>query len=254
MFTIAQMSDSRAFSLSLTAVIVVIALAWWRRPKQEGKRLVGPQPEEKIAYFVRHGEAWHNAKTDYSIPDPDLTPKGEEQAFSLRSNPQLVAALSSDKGFRAQLLVVSPLRRTLQTAAVGFGDLQPQLPWLIEPDIQEKNSVPCDTGAPDLGAAFLAQLGRPDLQKQYESLPEGWHRKEGAYAPDVKLLRARFQRFTDRLRDRPEKIFIVVAHDHVLSAGLNLQKRFANCEVRPYAMTPRGVWRELPRDGSWFRE
>eukprot|EP00421_Protoceratium_reticulatum_P009840 CAMPEP_0168358606 /NCGR_PEP_ID=MMETSP0228-20121227/1206_1 /TAXON_ID=133427 /ORGANISM="Protoceratium reticulatum, Strain CCCM 535 (=CCMP 1889)" /LENGTH=235 /DNA_ID=CAMNT_0008371195 /DNA_START=55 /DNA_END=759 /DNA_ORIENTATION=- len=220
----------RSVSFSLALLAVVLRVVWiLRRRLQPRKALSGPQDEEKVVFFVRHGEAQHNVGMDFSIPDPVLTPRGEEQSFSLKANAFLAAALSDDARWRAQLLVVSPLRRTVQTAALGFGGLAP---WLLEPDIQEANAFPCDTASPELGAALLRELRMPELLAQYEALPEGWCRKEGAYAPGKELLLARFRRFTDRLRHRPEASFVVVTHDHVLKAGLGLQTKFANGEVR----------------------
>ena len=75
----------------------------------------------KRIHFVRHFEGEHNVadESGFLIPDAALTPKGEQDA----------RLLSNDLAFRGeageaelpQLVVASPMRRTMQTAALGFG-------------------------------------------------------------------------------------------------------------------------------------
>ena len=61
-------------------------------------------------HWVRHGEALHNVRGEFAsnklIRDPWLTPKGEEQAIQLGTE--------LDQKF--DLVIVSPMRRTIQTA------------------------------------------------------------------------------------------------------------------------------------------
>ena len=65
-------------------------------------------------YFVRHGQALHNATPDgWKKRDPPLTAWGETQAKGLRDHPVL-------RTLRRPFVVVSPLRRALQTASLGF--------------------------------------------------------------------------------------------------------------------------------------
>ncbi|OLP80076.1 Phosphomutase-like protein 3 [Symbiodinium microadriaticum] len=94
----------------------------------------GPPPEGcKKIYFIRHGEGYHNvaqrewrAKADWDgktepytldqdpegkFEDPLLTPKGEGQAKELQPR---AAALAPE------LLVVSPMRRAMQTGLTAF--------------------------------------------------------------------------------------------------------------------------------------
>ncbi len=62
-----------------------------------------------IIYFVRHGEGVHNAQNLYSLPDFELTPKGKEQAGGIAERL---------KHLPIQTLVVSPYKRTVQTANI----------------------------------------------------------------------------------------------------------------------------------------
>eukprot|EP01044_Picomonas_judraskeda_P027740 COSAG03_NODE_8938_length_758_cov_1.274659_2_plen_120_part_01 len=101
--------------------------------------------QAKTVWFVRHGEAEHNRllatgkqQEARALRDPRLTPRGCAQAKKLRSNPLLSDALSSQPGSAAELLVLSPMRRTIETGAMAFGATQ--LPVALNPDIQVSRS------------------------------------------------------------------------------------------------------------------
>jgi broad specificity phosphatase PhoE len=70
--------------------------------------------------LIRHAQALHNVASDWSIHDPPLSELGEEQCKELQKSLK-----SSDIGNQVELIVVSSMRRTLQTAAIG-------LEWLIK--------------------------------------------------------------------------------------------------------------------------
>jgi hypothetical protein len=91
----------------------------------------GSKRREKVVCFVRHGEAEHNVRKkrgldEPKVRDPSLTPRGVEQAQTLRAHletvlPQFDVAVSSRvlyclSDLTHALQVVSPLRRALQTA------------------------------------------------------------------------------------------------------------------------------------------
>uniref|UniRef100_A0A7C9DE53 Phosphoglycerate mutase-like protein 1 n=1 Tax=Opuntia streptacantha TaxID=393608 RepID=A0A7C9DE53_OPUST len=80
----------------------------------------------KIVHLVRHAEGIHNidgAQKDKRSPelfDACLSPLGWEQVENLREHVNACGLLK-----RIQLVIVSPLLRTMQTAAVAFGgDIQ----------------------------------------------------------------------------------------------------------------------------------
>jgi broad specificity phosphatase PhoE len=70
--------------------------------------------------LIRHAQALHNVAGDWSLRDPPLTKLGEEQCKELQES--LKKEELADK---VELIVVSAMRRTLQTAKLG-------LTWLIE--------------------------------------------------------------------------------------------------------------------------
>lgn len=98
-----------------------------------------------ILHLTRHAEAEHNVHLDYSIPDAPLTKKGREQAAQL--NGLTVQNIQQT----ADLLVSSPLSRTLQTTLLGFPALKARLesqveskPLIVLSRLQEVNNHPCE--------------------------------------------------------------------------------------------------------------
>merc|ERR1712008_189309 len=111
--------------------------------------------------------------------DPELTEKGRQQAVAVAENPLLAPALSDRNGL--QLVVASPLRRTVDTALLAF---QSWLPGQIKKkgwhrvhllsDLREigREVVPCNTGSP-LDA--LKERFEVDAKLiDYRELQPGW--------------------------------------------------------------------------------
>jgi phosphohistidine phosphatase SixA len=70
--------------------------------------------------LIRHAQALHNVADDWSIHDPPLSELGEQQCKELHESLK-----NSKIGNEVELIVVSAMRRTLQTASIG-------LEWLIK--------------------------------------------------------------------------------------------------------------------------
>ena len=96
-------------------------------------------PGHKTVHFVRHAEALHNeafkvrGRAAYSDPaflDPELTPLGIDQCLALKSSVEQIQDT-------LELVVVSPLRRTLMTADLAF-DRKPGTPWLAHEVVRER--------------------------------------------------------------------------------------------------------------------
>jgi broad specificity phosphatase PhoE len=68
--------------------------------------------------LIRHAEALHNVASDWSLHDPPLSELGERQCAELQES--LKKAKIADE---VELVVVSCMRRTLQTASLGLGFL-----------------------------------------------------------------------------------------------------------------------------------
>ncbi len=151
-------------------------------------------------------KGYHNLSVENcSMPDPDLTSYGLEQCAHLsRSFPYYT---------RIDLLVASPLRRTLNTTLNGFTpQVQKGMPVIALPEVQETSDVPADTGS-DIEVLREEMKGKPvDLSR----VQEGWNSKTGKWAPDTDKLEERAREARRWLKSRPEKEIVLVTHGHFL--------------------------------------
>ncbi|KAI0161132.1 histidine phosphatase superfamily [Hypoxylon sp. FL1284] len=165
-------------------------------------------PNSRI-FLTRHAQAEHNVDLDYSIPDAPLTPLGKKQAASLARQ---IPALQQE----VELVVSSPLRRTLQTTTLGWGPAVSRLGGpqtvVLLPAAQECNALPCDTGSPREALAADPEFAVFDLAP----LAPDWTSKRGFYAPDEAALARRARAVRRFLRDRPETAIALVAHGDIL--------------------------------------
>ena len=130
---------------------------------------------------------------NHKMPDPSLTPLGEEQSGKLQK--------TFPHHDSVELLVSSPIRRALYTTLIGFeSDVQRGLKVIALPDVQETSDHPCDTGSnPDKLEEEFGKGGRVDLSLVHE----GWNVKVGGdffsgYRTSVVTLeRSYLDRFVD---------------------------------------------------------
>ena len=125
----------------------------------------------RIITLVRHGQAHHNINCNYHLHDPYLTPLGEAQCQEL------------SKEFPSEppvdLLVSSPLKRTIQTTLFGFKkQVESGAKVELLAELQEAEGFPCDTGS-----------SRDELEKEelfqgldFSGLPDDWNSK-ALYVP-----------------------------------------------------------------------
>jgi len=125
----------------------------------------------RIIHCVRHAQGVHNLSySNHNIPDPSLTPYGERQCHEL-------AATFPYHG-EVELVVTSPLRRTIRTALLGF---EPEVALGVQvlalSSLKEASNLPCDTGS-DVEV----------LQEEFENtvadlglVEEGWQVKVGRW-------------------------------------------------------------------------
>ncbi|KAM0704279.1 hypothetical protein Q7P35_008512 [Cladosporium inversicolor] len=169
--------------------------------------------------IVRHAESVHNVTKDFSQLDPPLTSLGVEQASSISQK------LPSARNVAT--IISSPLRRALQSTLAGFSSVLDKQYFdessgqgadggatlSLDPDLQERSDLPCDTGssASELAKAF------PGLS--FDDLGEEWLEKSGRYAPDDDAVAERAERVrkslfgvAKSLENEKRKDIIVVTH------------------------------------------
>ena len=144
----------------------------------------------------------HNLSVaNHRIHDPDLTPFGEEHCRGLsQSFPDHKAI---------DLVVCSPLRRTIYTALLAFKqDIDRCGRVIALPEAQETADVPCDTGS-DLSVLKKEMADKPvDLGL----VMEGWNVKSGRWSPVPSALEKRAREARQWLKARPEKNIVLVTH------------------------------------------
>ncbi|KAF2170514.1 hypothetical protein M409DRAFT_51545 [Zasmidium cellare ATCC 36951] len=195
-------------------------------------------PNSRI-FLTRHAQAEHNVDLDYSIPDAPLTPLGKKQAASLA--PQLEKIHS-----KIDLVVSSPLKRTLQTTKLGWAPAVERLGIqnvICLPEAQECNAFPCDTGS----SKEILKTNTEFAGFDFSRLKPEWTSKKGFWAPESKGERAKWVR--QFLRERPEKNIVLVAHGDILRSitgneGGESTYMWKNAEVREFVFDPKYVQTE----------
>mmetsp|Transcript_8073 Transcript_8073/g.23727 ORF Transcript_8073/g.23727 Transcript_8073/m.23727 type:complete len:345 (+) Transcript_8073:87-1121(+) len=195
-----------------------------------------PKAGHKTIYLVRHGQAEHNVSGNLALRDPPLTAFGKRQAKVLDMAPVL-------QGRKVELVVASPLRRTLETAVIGFANQEPKPLFIAHPDVQETGAHPSDTGveASNLEADFGEVV---DLSL---CVPK-WYEKPAPFDPETGVVRAdgcealkkRLARLADWLLERPEQSIAVVSHHGVFGHLPGVEMELSNCEVVEASLDAQG--------------
>ncbi|KAG5463605.1 MAG: histidine phosphatase superfamily, partial [Olpidium bornovanus] len=221
------------------------------------------QAEAKTVYLTRHAEAEHNVRRRYYLRDPRLTDRGRQQAAvelprSLRGLAPPGSAGGKGEGEREEeeeggeggpaldLIVTSPLKRTLQTSLLGYRRyVDAGVPVVVLPELQELGALPADTGSPlaDLEAEFprLSFERLEEIERASGGRP--WYEKRGDYAPTLYAVARRTRRLVSWLLARPEENIAVVTHSGLLHWILRQLREFRNAEVRRYALTLDRKWK-----------
>ncbi|KAL9025367.1 MAG: hypothetical protein Q9196_005792 [Gyalolechia fulgens] len=183
-------------------------------------------------HLVRHAQAIHNLTTaNHSMPDPPLTPLGEEQCRDLSAKFPYHSSIN--------LVVTSPLRRTIQTSLLAF---EPEISRGVEcialPQVQETSDLPCDTGndLSNIKEEFK------DTPINFSLVPEDWNSKQGKWAASGAAIEARCREARKWLKTREEEAIVVVTHGGLLhfltedwpGAGALQGTGWENVEFRSY--------------------
>lgn len=196
--------------------------------------------EAQRVWFIRHGEAMHNAGfreigeaayESWDFEDALLTEAGEAQARALQDE---LAGVQIDAA------LVSPLTRTLQTLHLGVpgGDY----PIEAFDEVRETHGV-----HPVNKRKTVEELASKWSKVNFSKLKtnEDAHWSMTRETPEAVSKRA--GEFLAYLRTRKERNIVVVSHNDYLTATFNLPEfkvadelraNFKNCEVRAVVLTP----------------
>ncbi|TVY44852.1 putative phosphatase [Lachnellula subtilissima] len=111
-------------------------------------------------HILRHGQSLHNIERDYPYRDPPLTEVGRQQARNLRLLTE------------PDLILISPMTRTIQTALLAFGPLIDRVKVQICPDLREAHDAICNTG-----------VGRAELTAKFPQFDFSACRETWDYLP-----------------------------------------------------------------------
>jgi len=159
-----------------------------------------------VETLLRHRQGYHNlSPANYVMHDPGLTPLGEEQCR------QLASTFPYHKSI--ELLVASPLRRTIYTALLAFDrEVKRGMHVIALPTVQETSALPSDTGS-DVDVLRKELADKPvDLSL----VQEGWNSKEDKWAAEAGALERRAKEARRWLMARPEKEIVLVTHGGIL--------------------------------------
>ncbi|XP_021284679.1 phosphoglycerate mutase-like protein 1 [Herrania umbratica] len=217
----------------------------------------------KIIHLVRHGQAMHNVEGDINreallsphLFDAELSPLGLQQVDRLRKEVHARGLLK-----RVELVVTSPLYRTMQTAFGVFGS-----------ESHGEGAAISAVNCPEIMAVELCRdkMGvRPcDMRRRVSecqalfpsldfSMMDG--EEDSLWNPDVREpdeeVSARMAQFMKWLWTRPEQDIVIVSHgiilQHILYVLGNdshptvrsaLCKRFSNCELRSVVIVDKSL-------------
>ncbi|KAH9874828.1 hypothetical protein IAQ61_004018 [Plenodomus lingam] len=199
-------------------------------------------------HLIRHAQGEHNSTRNYAIRDAVLTPKGKEQCRTLRS--------AFEYHNEVDIVFASPLRRTIQTAALSLGPAlsRKEVPFILMPVLQEVSNIGCDVGIADTAEdvkQFLPELFAEgevefDIEKvDASAVTKGWNSKRGYWAYEKQAIMKRATDFRNFLFQRPEKQIVLVTHGafaHFLTEDWDVEDpmtgtAYKNCEHREFVFT-----------------
>lgn len=231
----------------------------------------------KIVHLVRHAQGIHNLvpegtpKTSPELFDASLSTVGWEEVDNLREDVHATGLLK-----RIELVITSPLLRTLQTATGAFGgdkvkDGEDAAPLLMVADAKNNRDAVSSLECPPLIAVELCRerLGINTCDKR-RNISEYKHLfpaidfslietdDDTMWTPDVREndedLAARGIKFINWLCSRKEREIAVVTHSAFLSETLkkfgddckpeikaDIGKYFTNCELRSMVLVNKRV-------------
>ncbi|KAH7363889.1 histidine phosphatase superfamily [Rhexocercosporidium sp. MPI-PUGE-AT-0058] len=146
-----------------------------------------PPKQRVYVHCVRHAQAHHNLRnlssyTRKMLPDPRLTAHGIKQAIALAARFEFMDKLN--------VIVCSPLRRTIHTAYVGFRPaiFDRKVLLIAYPDLKEFGNAPSCTGV--RMTELMKKFGELEGKVDTRLAPDGWYKNTELNIPNYKQVRA----------------------------------------------------------------
>jgi len=168
-------------------------------------------------YFVRHGEGHHNANNLYSLPEFELTEKGKEQARGVAGRL---------KHLPIEILIVSPYKRTVQTAEIINQVLnKPVVYSELAVEIKRPSEI---AGKP---------IDHPESQKIRNILDSNSHLPDFHFSDeenffDLKTRAQKFLKFLETFEEKNRHLAVVTHAVFIKMLALNI--------ILQDALTPQG--------------
>ena len=172
-------------------------------------------------YLIRHAQSAFNAVHDPLKPDPmifdaPITKLGEVQAQQARRQIE-----KND----IKTVIVSPFKRTLQTAQLIFGN---RLPFQISADVREQLCNSCDIGStPNELSKIFPHFDFGHLDECW------WHKGEkdhrGISVEPEEVLMKRASNFANHLKCENIHSTAIVSHGNFIRALTGIKPK--NCEI-----------------------
>lgn len=187
---------------------------------------------KKNIYWIRHGESLSNiSESNYSIVDPSLTSNGYLQCETLKKYIHSSKIIDN-----IDLIVVSPLNRTLQTYAnIISPHTYTNIPTISLDEIREHINQPCHKRTTIREKKNLYKFVNFDKITDNQ---DNQYIKFNGLEPKSNLIN-RCKWFVSWLESRKEKNIMVITHGNFLLpmftdvlANVDNKTFFANCEIR----------------------
>jgi broad specificity phosphatase PhoE len=193
---------------------------------------MNPDPPSSVAlvHIIRHGEALHNVHRGYPHRDPPLTEAG------WKATKEIVLP------GRPDIIIISPMTRTIQTAMSMFPSLQdtrsPSIPVQIWPDLREANDAICNQG-----------VSRAEIQAKFPQFDFSECHEQWNYAShDIADATMRAERVRERIHylSATSKSIAIITHRCFIAFLVN-GERFQPAETRSYKFATEAQSEELRR-------
>lgn len=200
-----------------------------------------PESSKRV-HFIRHALGMHNVvgevdHTAYLLEaneDAMLAPYGIQQCAEVSISKEIASKLS-----RVETILISPMRRTIQTANYCFPYLLNKIPWIGSELLRERSGLhPCDRRRP------ISELEKYYPHVDFSSIASD---RDTLYTDEREsddTVNERCKAFMEHLSQRKEKELIVVGHsayfDQLFTQIVNTENsreqyiRFKNCEMRSF--------------------